>query len=77
MTKLGKLVFTAILVAILFIVLFFLQRKPTVEAPDISERESIQSDTLGNKDDLVSFSILPNAKMRRVVSYRNVVIGNL
>lgn len=30
---------------------------------------------LGNKDDLVSFSILPGAKVRGVVSYRGVIKG--
>ncbi len=44
---------------------------PTVE----TQNNVVESKVLGNKDDLVSFSILPNSEVRGVLSYRGVIKG--
>ena len=36
---------------------------------------NVRNEILGNKDDLISFSIWPNAKVHGVVSYRGVISG--
>ena len=78
MTKFGKLILFGIIVVVLIIVGFFLQKKsfapisPVINnfVPNTAERE-----ILGNKDDLVSFSILPNSKVHGVLSYRGTIKG--
>ena len=50
------------------------------EAPVINTTQEeipikIKNEILGNKDDLISFSIWPNTKVHGVVSYRGVIKG--
>lgn len=40
-----------------------------------SSFDELKNEILGNKDDLVSFSILPNSKVHDVVSFRGVIKG--
>ncbi len=79
MTKFGKLVFTLILVAVLSVVVFFLQRKPIVvddtSIPTQNTAPNAQNSVLGNKDELISFSILPNTKVHGILSYRGAIKG--
>lgn len=70
MTKFGKLLLAVILVAILALIIFFLQKKPLV---DESPTNGVTSEILGNKDDLVHFSILPGQKVSGMVSYAGSV----
>ena len=80
MTKFGKISLIVLIVILLGIVIFFLQRKTAIapEAvyvdttmPVLEDKNSIQ----GNRDDLISFSILPNTKVHGVLSYRGVIQG--
>jgi len=77
MTKFGKLVFTIILVAILSIIIFFLQKKPSSEVVYTPPADVViaENEIIGNKDDLVSFSILPGSKVQGVVFYEGAVKG--
>ena len=74
MTKFGKLLFALILITILAVIIFFLQR-PSVLVTDIPMENNMQSEIIGNKSDLISFSILPNTKVHGVLSYRGAIKG--
>ncbi|PIP68757.1 hypothetical protein CO033_01680 [Candidatus Nomurabacteria bacterium CG_4_9_14_0_2_um_filter_32_10] len=74
MTKFGKLLLIVILIVILVVVVFFFQ-KPVVDVNPPPEDNIILREILGNKDDLISFSILPNSKVQGVVSYQGAVKG--
>lgn len=84
MTKFGKLLLTVILITVLAVLIFFLQRKPISNVNDtlplselgVEKMEIIPKDSLlGNKDDLVSFSIWPNTKVSGIKSYRGIIKG--
>ena len=74
MTKFGKLLLIVILIVILVVVVFFFQ-KPVVDVNPPPEDNIILREILGNKDDLISFSIFPNSKVQGVVSYQGAVKG--
>ncbi len=87
MTKFGKFIFTLIVVAILAVVIFFLQKKPAVapvvenpiqtppivdtSMPPIGNKDLI----LGNKDDLVSFSITPGQEVSGKINITGSIKG--
>lgn len=80
MTKFGKLVLTLLLVAIFLVAVFFLQKKPAVDnAPVSSQEQEVISDVwrevFGNKEDLISFSVLPNSRVSGILSYRGAIKG--
>jgi Immunoglobulin-like domain of bacterial spore germination len=82
MTKFGKSVLLVGILLILGVGLFFFQKVPT-EAPveeiqviDNSMPEIGNKDLMqGNKDDLISFSVWPNAKVTGILSYRGSIKG--
>ncbi|MEI8174761.1 MAG: hypothetical protein WCG28_02300 [bacterium] len=53
------------------------QNKVQVEKPivDTSMQPIPKENLMGNKDDLISFSIWPNTKVHGVVSYRGIIKG--
>jgi hypothetical protein len=71
MTKFGKLLLIVILIVILAVVIFFFQ-KPATEVNPLPE-DVIQREILGNKDDLISFSILPNGKVYGVMTFQGSI----
>lgn len=76
MTKFGKLLLAIIVILILAIIIFFLQKK----APEISDNPPLQppdvrSGILGNKEELIFFSIFPNSKVHGIVSYKGIIKG--
>lgn len=77
MTKFGKIILIILIIIFVFIIVYFLQKKPVAEAPIIEDKkEEINLEILGNKDDLISFSIVPGAKMPNgILSYRGSIKG--
>lgn len=77
MTKFGKIILAISVIAILTVVVFFLNKKAL--APSVPVNNSVlntlQPEILGNKDDLVSFSISPGAKVSGLTSYNGVIKG--
>lgn len=54
-----------------------IQKNNVVETIDkpMPPAENTKNQIIGNKDDLVAFSIMPNTKVHGVVSYRGIVKG--
>jgi hypothetical protein len=76
MTKFGKILTGLIVLVFVVLVVYLLQRKvPIVVAPEVPEENQNQNTILGNKDDLITFSILPNTSVKGVVSYRGTIKG--
>jgi hypothetical protein len=74
--KAYKIFITVIILGIIVCVLFF--RGPQTFAPSSEENKietNITSEIIGNKDDLVHFSILPDSKLSGVVSYVGSIKG--
>lgn len=66
-----------LIIVILLIIIFYLFTKKA-DAPIIIDngvKQQVNTEILGNKDDLVSFSIMPNTKVHGVVTYRGMVKG--
>ncbi len=65
MTKLGKLLLGIVIIVMLAVAVFFLNKKAPVAMPNPLSQEIVQPpqngafQNLGNKDDLVFFSITP------------------
>lgn len=72
--KLNKILFILSIIVIIIVVLFITKK---ADAPILDNNDSVFIDTkiLGNKEDLVSFSILPNTKVHGILSYRGVIKG--
>ncbi|MBU0612088.1 Gmad2 immunoglobulin-like domain-containing protein [Patescibacteria group bacterium] len=85
MTNFGKLVFALIIITLLSGTVFLLNRKPKVEIPTfvdpiVEENESVPVENreigfLGNKDDLVSFSINAGSLVSGFMPINGVVQG--
>jgi hypothetical protein len=90
MTRFGKIFFTIIILILVLVVLLFLNQDFTKEEiqnnidnseiveEEVEEKEepAFDKDLLeGEKDDLVSFSILPNSKVSGIISYRGSIRG--
>lgn len=85
MTKFGKLLFSIIFIIVLSVIIFFLQKKYVVLAPQITENNEVidksmppldnKDQLLGNRDDLISFSIEPNSRVHGIISYRGIIKG--
>lgn len=69
MTKFGKVLSLVVVLLVVFGVVYLLQKKSPVLAPEIAEENVSERMMQGNFADLVSFSILPNSKVSGVVSY--------
>ena len=78
MSKIRKILIILVVVIFLGVVIFFVQKEyfsNSREEP-LSDVDSwYKKDILGNKDDLISFSILPNTKVQGVVPYRGMITG--
>lgn len=80
MTKFGRTIFGLVILLILGIGVFFLQKEP-VTAPEIVDEKvsevviPIGNEILGNKDDLVSFSITPGQKVSGLLNFSGSVRG--
>src|SRR3989338_443831 len=78
MSKIRKILIILVVVIFLGVVIFFVQKEyfsSSREEP-LSDVDSwYKKDILGNKDDLISFSILPNTKVQGVVPYRCMITG--
>lgn len=67
---------TVLLVILIVLVGYFAFFKNKAVAPTTPDtNQPTTSDILGNKEDLISFSILPNSKVRGVVSYSGEIKG--
>lgn len=78
MTKLGKSLLILVIIIILVIILFVLQKKISIidSSPILEENSNPEiMEILGNKDDLVSFSVLPNSKVSGIISYNGTIKG--
>lgn len=81
MTKIGKIFIWILVLAVLFVLIYFLQRKPVeVILTDDEKVEDVDNNTnleiLGNKDDLLSFSIVPGfVAPKGILSYRGTIQG--
>lgn len=83
MTKFGKILIGLILfVCIAGIAFFFQKATPIAVAPENipdtsaqNEQVSPKDGILGNRDDLVFFSVLPNTKVHGMVSYTGTIKG--
>lgn len=76
-----------VLIILMIVALRFMYKTDTLVPPQFQENNVVntidksmpkvadKSQILGNKDDLVSFSISPNDKLHGVVSYRGTVSG--
>jgi len=85
MTKFGKTIIFLVVLILVGVIIFFLQKKPDIvvapeEIPEIvipevpTENQNLE--ILGNKDDLISFSIAPGTKMPKgILSYRGTIKG--
>lgn len=49
------------------------QKEVPINTIDYSQESIPKENLLGNKEDLISFSIWPNTKVHRVVSYGGVI----
>ncbi|MEK7588953.1 MAG: hypothetical protein AAB438_04010 [Patescibacteria group bacterium] len=72
MTKFGKIALASVFLVGLIVVVWYFQKKDNTNIQPISN-EDIQ--ILGNKDDLVMFSILPSQRVHGVLSYRGDIKG--
>jgi hypothetical protein len=85
-SKLNTILLSILIILVIIALRFMFQNKETyipvagnkgaVEVIDttmliLENKEQI----LGNKDDLISFSVLPNTKVRGILSYRGVIKG--
>src|SRR5258706_16150493 len=78
MKKPTEILFAIVVIALIGVVVFFSHKNalaPTVPATDNSLPTYTKLGILGNKDDLISFSIWPNSKVHGVLSYRGVIKG--
>lgn len=76
-----------ILIVLMVLALIFMYKNQSTYLPMLQEKQSRgfgamgpenvgqMSNVLGNKDDLVAFSIMPNTKVHGIVSYRGIVKG--
>jgi hypothetical protein len=70
-SKLNSILLLVLIILMVFAIRIMLQNKTTY-LPFLQENKE---QILGNKEDLVSFSILPNAKVHGVVLYQGVIKG--
>ncbi|MEK9181653.1 MAG: Gmad2 immunoglobulin-like domain-containing protein [Patescibacteria group bacterium] len=70
-SKLNTVLLFVLIILMVIALRIMLKDKGTYLAPFVQEQEQIS----GNKDDLVSFSILPGSKLHGIVSYRGVIKG--
>lgn len=77
MTKFGKLLLIILIVLVLFVFVFFLQKKTEISVEEDLSLDPlvVRDEMIGNKDDLISFSITPNAKVHGILSYRGSIKG--
>ncbi len=81
MKKKSKIITGTIIVFVLAltVILIYSGNKKVVVAPVTVDNTMLpivdKSQILGNKDDLVSFSVSPNVKVHGVLSYRGVIKG--
>jgi hypothetical protein len=78
-SKLNTVLLFVLIILMVIAIRMMLQNKE-LYLPILGQNQEQKIDTVvfqisGNKDDLVSFSILPNSKVHGVVSYRGVVKG--
>lgn len=77
MTKFGKIILLLVILALLSVGIYFLQKEPTEEVVDVPV--DISSGTMpaieGNVNDLVSLSIDPNSTVSGLVSFEGSVQG--
>ncbi|MFA6386829.1 MAG: hypothetical protein WCW04_03635 [Candidatus Paceibacterota bacterium] len=85
-SKLNTVLLLILIVLMIIALRFMFQNKETyLPFWDVKERTEIVDNTipkienkqqiLGNKDDLISFSIAPNTKVHGILSYRGVIKG--
>ena len=70
-SKLNTVLLFVLIILMVIALSIMLKDKGKYLAPFVQEQEQIS----GNKDDLVSFSILPGSKLHGIVSYRGVIKG--
>lgn len=77
MTKFGKTIFGIIIILVLGIAVFFIQREPKEEINEIPE--GVSSETMpaieGNASDLISLSFDPNSELSGPVDFSGSVKG--
>lgn len=85
-SKLNSILLLVLIILMIFAIRIMLQNKATY-LPFLQEKEKVvtidntiskignKEQILGNKEDLISFSILPNTKVHGILSYRGVVKG--
>ena len=77
----SKIITILIFVVIIFFVLIFYfigsSKKAVAPVNIVDQTQELipKENILGNKDDLISFSIWPNTKVHGIVSYRGVIKG--
>jgi len=69
-----------VLIVLMVIALRFMYKNQETYLPVLQQENEVKqqvnnAEILGNKDDLVAFSIMPNTKVKGVVSYRGIVKG--
>jgi hypothetical protein len=63
MTKFGKIILVVVLLALLGGVVYFLQKEPKEEVVEVSDDLVFENEILGNKFDLINFSVLPGSNI--------------
>lgn len=76
-SKLNTVLLIVLVILVVIALSFMFKNKDTYIDPIIGNKTepSTENKILGNKDDLVSFSIAPGTKVRGVVSYSGVIKG--
>ncbi len=73
-SKLTKVIIMVIVMVSIIIVFLYTKK---ADAPIINNTgrvtQNVDTNTLGNKDDLIAFSIAPGTKVHGVISYRGVI----
>ncbi len=81
MTNFGKLIVIILCLMFLVLVVYFLQRTPATvlienkAEPLPNQHLTTDREVLGNKEDLINFSILPNSAVSGVVKYNGSIKG--
>ncbi|MFA5935228.1 MAG: hypothetical protein WC827_05090 [Candidatus Paceibacterota bacterium] len=85
-SKLNSVLLLVLIILMVFAIRIMLQNKATY-LPFLQEKEEVvkvdktmpklenKEQILGNKEDLISFSIAPNTKVHGILSYRGVIQG--
>jgi hypothetical protein len=75
MTTLGKRIMWVVVIIVVGIGIYLLQRPAVTVAPveDVVVDDSQNRAITGNINDLVSFSILPNTKVSGIMSYKGII----